>query len=86
MSQHDSHDGEIAVVTGASNGIGLETAKELSMLGYEVVMVCREGPRAAAARLTSYCHQCNGVQSRVAPQGKRRRHHRLLSPLAAAEG
>ena len=50
MSQHDSHDGEIAVVTGASSGIGLETAKELATLGYEVAMVCREVQRAAAAR------------------------------------
>jgi NAD(P)-dependent dehydrogenase (short-subunit alcohol dehydrogenase family) len=32
---------KIAVVTGANSGIGFETAKELAIQGYYVVMVCR---------------------------------------------
>jgi NAD(P)-dependent dehydrogenase (short-subunit alcohol dehydrogenase family) len=48
MSRHDSHNGEIAVVTGASSGIGLETASELATLGYEDVLK-QHGPARSAA-------------------------------------
>jgi retinol dehydrogenase-12 len=40
-----------AVVTGASGGIGLETARELARLGYHVVLLCRSAARADAARI-----------------------------------
>lgn len=38
-----------AVVTGASSGIGLETARELTRSGYHVVLLCRDPDRAAVA-------------------------------------
>ncbi len=38
---------KIAVVTGANSGIGFETAKELAIQGYYVVMVCRNMNKAA---------------------------------------
>ncbi|WP_018653380.1 SDR family NAD(P)-dependent oxidoreductase [Actinomadura flavalba] len=39
----------IAIVTGASSGIGLETARELARRGFRVGMVCRSQVRADAA-------------------------------------
>jgi retinol dehydrogenase 12 len=38
------------VITGASSGIGLATARELARKGALVVMVCRDAARAEAAR------------------------------------
>lgn len=41
---------KIVVVTGASSGLGLETAKQLASRGAEVVMVCRNAVRGEQAR------------------------------------
>lgn len=41
--------GKCVVVTGASSGVGLATARELAVRGAHVVMVTRGGPRADAA-------------------------------------
>lgn len=43
-------DGKTIVVTGASSGIGLETARLLAGRGAQIVMVCRDARRAAVAR------------------------------------
>ena len=40
----------VCVVTGASSGIGLETARELAALGATVVLICRDRTRGDAAR------------------------------------
>jgi len=42
---------KIVVVTGASSGIGLATARELARQGAEIAMVCRDPKRAEAARV-----------------------------------
>ena len=38
------------IITGASSGIGLATARELARQGASIVMVCRDANRAEAAR------------------------------------
>jgi NAD(P)-dependent dehydrogenase (short-subunit alcohol dehydrogenase family) len=52
----DSHSlplrGKIALVTGASGGIGLITARELARRGARVVLVCRNAERGEQARTT----------------------------------
>ena len=44
------HGEKIAVVTGANDGIGFETAAGLAAAGFKVVMACRNGERAERAR------------------------------------
>ena len=43
-------DGQTALITGASAGIGRATAHELAALGAEVLMVARDETRLAEAR------------------------------------
>ena len=40
----------ICVITGACSGIGLETAKALSVMGATIILVCREEQKGLAAR------------------------------------
>lgn len=42
--------GKVCVVTGANSGIGFATAKQLGTLGADVVLVCRNPDKAAAAK------------------------------------
>lgn len=41
---------KVVVVTGASSGLGLETAKQLASRGAEIVMICRDQARGERAR------------------------------------
>ncbi len=49
MSQEARMDGKVCLVTGATNGIGLEAAKALARVGATVVMVGRDEGRMEAA-------------------------------------
>lgn len=49
MGNANSMDGKTALVTGASRGIGRETALALAKMGAHVVMVCRESRKAHEA-------------------------------------
>ena len=42
--------GKIALITGASSGIGKITARELAKLGAHVVMVCRNTEKGEKAK------------------------------------
>ena len=41
----------LAIVTGATSGIGLETARGLAAAGWSLVLACRDLPRAEAVRI-----------------------------------
>ena len=43
-------DGKVVVITGATSGLGLETATQLAMGGAEVVMISRDRQRGERAR------------------------------------
>jgi NAD(P)-dependent dehydrogenase (short-subunit alcohol dehydrogenase family) len=46
----DQAHAKVAVVTGASSGLGLQTAKQLARRGAEIVMICRDRIRGERAR------------------------------------
>ena len=52
-----SLDGKIAIVTGATNGIGRATARELTRLGARTLLVARDRARgeSAAAEIRESC-------------------------------
>ena len=56
--------GKTVLITGASTGIGLQSAIGLAKLGAEVVMVGRDERRTAqAAALDAFAFQCKKVLS-----------------------
>jgi NAD(P)-dependent dehydrogenase (short-subunit alcohol dehydrogenase family) len=52
LEQVPSQAGKVAVVTGANNGIGYETALGLAKKDVEVILACRNLPKAEEAKLT----------------------------------
>ncbi|UII20706.1 oxidoreductase [Fulvivirga ligni] len=45
-----SHEGEVAIVTGANAGLGYETALQLARKDFEVILACRDQKKATKAR------------------------------------
>lgn len=51
---------KVAVVTGSNSGIGFETAKELAVQGFKVIMVCRNLEKArVSAQAIKECAEAN---------------------------
>jgi len=51
LAQVPSQPGRVAVVTGANNGLGYETALALAKKDMTVILACRDEPRAEAAKV-----------------------------------
>jgi len=75
---------KVAVVTGATSGIGKVTARELARQGFRVVMVARDADKAArtASEIgrqveTVLCDMSSQKQIRAAAEEVRRRHDRI---------
>ena len=65
MQSHDSH--PLAVVTGASSGIGLELARQFARHGYDLLVVAEDaGIAAAADALRAEGAQVDAVQTDLA--------------------
>src|ERR1700746_1579134 len=66
--------GEVALVTGASSGIGAEFAKQLSTDGYEVILVARRAERmqelASQLRGPAHVLACDLASEAAALAGK----------------
>jgi short-subunit dehydrogenase len=71
----------LAVVTGASSGIGLELAKQFAEHGFDLVIAAEdEGIEDAAARLREFGHQVEAVQVDLAkPDGVETLYERIQS-------
>lgn len=77
--------GRICLVTGASAGIGEQTAAGLARLGGRVVMVCRDPARGEAARERIVAASGNeAVELRLADLSSQREIRRLGDELLAA--
>jgi retinol dehydrogenase 12 len=55
-------EGKTVLVTGATNGIGLVTARELSRMGALVTIVSRNTKKCAAVAGSIFTETCNGVE------------------------
>ena len=59
--QMEQHEKRVALVTGGSRGIGLEIGRQLSRLGFRVVLTARDGRRADEAARSIDSWACGDV-------------------------
>ena len=53
--------GRVAVVTGASDGIGYETAKALASMGTRTILACRNEKKTLEVSVAKYYHTRPGL-------------------------
>jgi hypothetical protein len=83
MTLVDPQPGSVALITGASSGIGLELARQLSARGHDTVLVARRRPEleALAAELTAAGHRSEVVAADVSEPAERARLQQEVAAL-----
>ena len=79
-------DGKVVVITGATGGIGLETARALARLGSNVIIVGHDAERTRQVADELLAQNSGSIKGLVADLSSQAEVRRLASEIAAQEG